>query len=108
MTTDAHSPSEVPDINYFVCTLGQAAVLNVRRPHAFKTVNDFFDLQAQKHPTNPAVGFPVPSEDKGADKEWEYDVYSKQILGIHVESHRANRFGFSIWIFAQFECIAGK
>ena len=65
------------DGNYFVCTLGQAAILNAKKPHSFKTINDFIDLQAREHPSSPAVGFPIPSKDKGTDTEWSYAIYSK-------------------------------
>lgn len=65
------------DLNYFVCTLGQAATLNANRPHSFQTVNDFIDLQARQYPTRPAVGFPVPAKDKERDSEWNFETYSK-------------------------------
>lgn len=45
------------DLNYFVCTLGQAAVWNEKHPHSFETINDLIDEQAEKVPDAPAVGF---------------------------------------------------
>ena len=42
-------------INYFVCTLGQAARLNQTKE--YKTIPEFIDYQAQHHPNLPAVGF---------------------------------------------------
>ena len=68
---------ELLNINYFVCTLGQAATLNAKKSHSFKTANDFIDLQAQQCPTRPAVGFPVPPKDKDIDGEWNSVTYSK-------------------------------
>ena len=76
---DAPTPTQVVDVNYFVCTLGQAAVFNAEKPHAFRTVNELIDLQAQRHPSRPAVGFPIPPKDKNKDQdqEWEHAIYSK-------------------------------
>ena len=80
--TDAQLPRDVLDAtNYFVCTLGQAAVLNAEKPQSFKTINDFIDLQAQQRPLDPAVGFPIPPKDKEKEKEkekeWDYAIYSE-------------------------------
>ena len=77
MMTDVQPCGDVVDENYFVCTLGQAAVLNAKKPHSFKTINDFVDIQAREHPNSPAVGFPIPPKNKGKDKEWTHAVYSK-------------------------------
>ncbi len=74
---DAQLPAETVDVNYFVCTLGQAAAFNIEKPHAFKTINGFIDLQAQQFPHRPAVGFPSPLKDKEKDKGWNHAVYSK-------------------------------
>ena len=66
-----------PEVNYFVCTLDQAALLNERNPHAYKTINEFFDERAQS--SNPAVGFPRPLESptQGEGKvEWQYEILS--------------------------------
>ena len=71
---------ELLNVNYFVCTLGQAATLNAKKPHSFKTANDFIDLQAQRCPTRPAVGFPTPPKDKDIDGEWDSVTYSKSSL----------------------------
>ena len=46
------------DLNYFTCTLGQAAAWNEEHPHSFQTVNDLIDEQAERFPNHPAVGFP--------------------------------------------------
>ncbi|KAL6713167.1 hypothetical protein ACLMJK_009288 [Lecanora helva] len=51
------------DINHFVCTLGEAAAINDKHPHPWKTVNDFIDHQAEEFHVNPAVAFPTPSKD---------------------------------------------
>ena len=45
------------DLNYFVCTLGQAAVWNEKHRHSFETINDLIDGQAENFPDAPAVGF---------------------------------------------------
>ena len=77
VTPDQQLDGELLDVNYFVCTLGQAAALNAKKPHSFKTVNDFIDLQARQYPTRPAVGFPVPPKNKETDDEWSSVTYSK-------------------------------
>ena len=74
---DLQQHGELVDVNHFVCTLGQAAALNAKKPHSFKTVNDFIDLQAQRNSSRPAVGFPVPSKDDQKDNEWNSQTYSK-------------------------------
>ena len=74
---DAQLPRELLHVNYFVCTLGQAATLNAEKPHSFNNINDFIDLQARQSSIRPAVGFPVPSKDKETDSEWNFAVYSK-------------------------------
>lgn len=73
---DAQLSREAVDVNYFLCTLDQAAKINAERPHSFKTVNEFIDHQTRKHPSRPAVGFPIPPKDKESDNEWKYTVYS--------------------------------
>ncbi|KAL8796509.1 MAG: hypothetical protein Q9195_001183 [Heterodermia aff. obscurata] len=50
---DCHQEQNV-ETNYFACTLGQAQSLNSKRPHAFRTVNDFIDQQNEKIPHLPA------------------------------------------------------
>ena len=77
MAADEQLPGQVANTNYFVCTLGQAAALNTKTPHSFKTVNDFIDLQAREHPNSPALGFPIPPKDQGTDSEWDFAVYSE-------------------------------
>ena len=64
------------DLNYFVCTLGQAAALNARNPHQWKTINSFIDFQAQRFPDSHAVGFPVPPDGADGDSEWGFLTYS--------------------------------
>lgn len=75
--TDPQLPEESVDGNYFLCTLGQAAAFNAQKPHSFKTVNEFIDHQARKHPTRPALAFPIPPNDKGTNREWNYVIHSK-------------------------------
>ena len=62
------------DTTYFTCTLGQAAGLNDKSPHEFKTVTEFIDYQAQAYPKAPAIGFPIPPKDE--ETKWEYIVFS--------------------------------
>lgn len=91
---NAQLSGEAEDANYFVCTLDQAAILNTEKPHSFKTVNDFIDHQIRKHPTRPAVGFPVPLKDNESDQRWGYTVYSNKIPFIYLKA-RANVFDLS-------------
>ena len=65
------------DLNYFICTLGQAAANNAEPSQPFKTVSDFIDYQALKFPTCPAVGFPITR--KNADDEWDHVIYSERL-----------------------------
>ncbi len=65
-----------PELNYFVCTLGQAAITNAENPHGFQTVNNFLDLQARLIPQNPAVGFPIPSKSRDGDTQWQQRILS--------------------------------
>jgi len=57
-------------VNYFVCTLGQAAHLN-DQPKPYRTVSEFVIQQAQHHPQLPAVGFPIPEQGPNG---WFYKV----------------------------------
>ncbi|KAL8728043.1 MAG: hypothetical protein Q9166_005643 [cf. Caloplaca sp. 2 TL-2023] len=64
------------DINYFVCTLGQAVKINNEFPHSFGTINDFLDHQASVIPHAPAVGFPIPSKDE-PNGQWKYKIFTQ-------------------------------
>lgn len=52
-----HTMTET-DLNYFTCTLGQAAKWNRDHPHPFDTVNALVDEQAKELRQRPAVNFP--------------------------------------------------
>ena len=67
-----HLSEDYQDLNYFVCTLGQA---NNGYSQPFKTINDFVDHQARQFPNRPAVGFPVPHPNAG--EQWDQIVYSE-------------------------------
>ena len=58
------------ELNYFTCTLGQAALLNHGRN--YNTIPEFIDQQARAHPKLPAVGVYVPSQIPG--EEWQHHV----------------------------------
>ncbi|KAK7710297.1 putative NRPS-like protein biosynthetic cluster [Diaporthe eres] len=45
-------------LNYFTCTLGEAATWNADHPHPFHTVNHLIDEQAEDLRQRPAVNFP--------------------------------------------------
>lgn len=45
-------------LNYFTCTLGEAAIWNAQHPHPFTTVNHLIDEQADELRQRPAVNFP--------------------------------------------------
>ena len=92
---DAQRPGQVVDVNYFVCTLGQAAALNAETPHSFETVNEFIDHHAHQYPSRPAFGFPIPPKDKETGGEWNYAVYSKSSLHIHHLEQVADSFDIS-------------
>lgn len=58
---------ESPDLNYFVCTLGQAALWKTRQsaqqPTEFSTVLELIDDQGRDIPNEPAIGFADFRED---------------------------------------------
>lgn len=45
------------NLNYFICTLGEAAIWNREHPHPFHTVNDLVDEQAKELRQRPAINF---------------------------------------------------
>lgn len=49
---------EPTHLNYFTCTLGEAALWNADHSHPFRTVNDLIDEQAKEIRQRPAVNFP--------------------------------------------------
>lgn len=57
---DEKKPRVMEDtpLNYFTCTLGEAARWNVDHPHPFTTVNELIDEQAKELRQRPAVNFP--------------------------------------------------
>jgi hypothetical protein len=61
---------EKQSTNYFVCTLGQAALLNAKSTHKFSTIDEFIDLQARRVPGLPAIGFLIPYPEE-ANEEWD-------------------------------------
>ncbi len=65
----------MPETNYFVCTLGQAASINAQRPHQFSNINEFLDKQAQAIPDAPAVGFPLPLREDSC-RQWGQKLIS--------------------------------
>lgn len=62
--------------NYFVCTLGQAALINAIHPRPQLSVNEFIDEQAARIPDLPAVGFALPSRGGARDESWSYRALS--------------------------------
>lgn len=78
--------TQEPELNYFVCTLGNAAKINAQNPHVFKTVNDFVDFQARVIPQVPAVGFPIPPDSKTDGPEWHQRILSMCMSGTACES----------------------
>ncbi len=80
------------DINYFVCTLGQAAVLNVVDPPPRLTLHEHLDEQAARIPDAPAVGFALPPMNKASDGPWTAEILSAflHLLDIqHAENDKA-------------------
>lgn len=61
-------------VDYFTCTLGQAAAARAEHPTSYGTVNDLFDERCREIPDRLAVGFPEPPKNKGP---WTYQVFSK-------------------------------
>lgn len=61
-----------PDVNYFTCTLGEAAEINSKIPHSYTTITSFLDVQARDVPERSAVALPCPGAD--GDGEWQCEV----------------------------------
>jgi hypothetical protein len=62
-------------LNYFTCTLGEAAELMGNIPRDFETITEFIDVQAQIHRDKPAVGFPFPASENNETRG--YNLYCK-------------------------------
>ena len=62
--------------NYFVCTLGQAALVNRVDPPAQLTISAFIDKQAASIPEVPAVGFALPPRAGVPNEDWSSRVLS--------------------------------
>lgn len=73
---NSKSPTK-PATNYFISTLGEAAEINARTPHRFKTIDQFLDQQSREIPLRPAVAFPVPHTRRDqVGEEWGYDLFT--------------------------------
>ena len=57
--------------NYFVCTLGQASLLNSTKPN--QRIPAFIEEQSQRFPNSPAVGFYLPSRSVNNER-WDYRI----------------------------------
>ncbi|TIA44713.1 acetyl-CoA synthetase-like protein [Aureobasidium pullulans] len=57
---------------YFTCTLGQAQSLGLTNSK-FKNINQFIDSQAEAIPSQPAVGFAIPST---SDSQWKSNIWT--------------------------------
>jgi acyl-coenzyme A synthetase/AMP-(fatty) acid ligase len=57
---------------YFTCTLGQAQSLGLTNAN-FKNINQFIDSQAEAAPSQPAVGFAIPSN---SDSQWKSKTWT--------------------------------
>ena len=76
------------ETNYFVCTLGQASVLN-DKPRPYHTISQFLEHQAKSCSSKPAVGFPVPSN----QDEWGCEVltFSDILAGTRLFAERLSK-----------------
>jgi hypothetical protein len=66
------SESSASSVNYFTCTLGQAAELNPRKLPKYHTINEFIDIQTEQCPDSPAVGFPIHANE---DRSWSFELF---------------------------------
>lgn len=66
------------NLNYFICTLGEAARWNRDYPHPFETLHDLVDHQAKELRQRPALNFPggCNGEDGHEMKSGEYSCLS--------------------------------
>ena len=70
-----HNSTLSPPLNYFTCTLAEAADSNTEKTVSSKTVNEFFESQSKHNPKLPAVAFPVPLE-----TTWSSEVFCMKPL----------------------------
>jgi acyl-CoA synthetase (AMP-forming)/AMP-acid ligase II/acyl carrier protein len=64
------------DLNYFTCTLGEAAKHGLTEPQ-FENISSFLDYQAEHIPNAPAAGFFSPQKDEAP---WTTKTYSFEEL----------------------------
>ena len=77
MSTEDTKAKSLP-MNYFACTLGQAAEQTLCDLADVKNINDFIDYQAEKFPNRHAVGFPSQNWNYEGDAlVWSYKLLSK-------------------------------
>lgn len=62
-------------LNYFVCTLGQAALPEVRK-RRFETVNDLVDYQSEENGDLPAIGFAYPGSEVQEPQDQTTRIYT--------------------------------
>lgn len=75
MTLDKeHARAASAGLNYFTCTLAEAANIKTRQPVEYTTINEFIDVQAQRFPERPAVAFAVPND---AGKPWGCEIFCR-------------------------------
>lgn len=87
---DPRAPRQSSDLNYFVCTLDQAARVKNAYSPKWPTVNDFIDQRAITSPTLPAFGFPVPLKDQEENPtEWGFAVHCEFLPAPQIE-HQAD------------------
>ncbi|KAJ5035155.1 uncharacterized protein L3040_008413 [Drepanopeziza brunnea f. sp. 'multigermtubi'] len=95
-------------LNYFTCTLGEAAEANnSRSSDNVRTVNELLESQARKHPGLPAAGFPVPSAE---GHDWGREIFTFQDLlrgSLEVASHLGPAHEDETWArTGDGECVA--
>ncbi|KAI4715286.1 acetyl-CoA synthetase-like protein [Aureobasidium sp. EXF-10727] len=76
---------------YFTCTLGQAQSLGLTNSN-FKNINHFIDSQAEAIPSQPAVGFAIPSNSNSQwdSKTWTFSdlqTGSKKVAALLQKTH---------------------
>ena len=63
------------ELNYFNCTLGEAAGLPTKNKAPWRTISELLDYQAQKTGKGAALAFPCDTQ--GSIDQWKGQVYSK-------------------------------
>lgn len=80
------------NLNYFICTLGQASRLEAQhKTTPFTNINDFVERQAQKYGNLPAVGFYNLSKDSSEPWQTQVLTFEEVLQGVCVFAEKLSQ-----------------